>query len=479
VSAGRPSGLSPLSSALALLLACEGAAPAPAAPGPALAPDLVQEAGLNSAVVGAEAAPRECPPHGSFDLSSAPPLPETPYTATFEQVWEIVRQKHFDPTLGCLDWPALRLEYGARLASVGQTSAAYEVMNELLGRLGQSHFHVLPPAESAEDHDLPQGTARAPLALRWIEGRMIVVDAAVGGIPSGLPRGAALVSVDGRAVDDLVARTQARTKRPSELAFELRRAVDGWLSGEPGAKRRIRYLDPRRGDREREAAVACGLLPGETVSLGNLRDLLTTVEWRMIPGTTVGYLAFNYWMLPMVQRVEAGINALREAGMTALVLDLRGNPGGVGAMSVPVARLLLREPGSLGVLHFRDFKQEFSVNGSPTAFAGPVVLLVDEGTASTSEIFATGLRDLGRVRIVGGRASAGAALPSLVERLEGGATLQYVVGDYHSSKGSVAEGDGVVPDVLVVETRADFIAGKDPALEAAIREVSLGSSSGG
>lgn len=215
--------------------------------------------------------------------------------------------------------------------------------------------------------------------------------------------------------------------------------------------------------------VKCVPPAGESVSLGNLHDVPTRVEWRMVAGTKVGYLAFNYWMLPMVKRVEAAMGDLRGAGMEALILDLRGNPGGVGAMSVPVARMILREDGSLGTLHFRDFKQEFKVSGNPDAFAGEVVLLVDEGTASTSEIFATGLRDLGRVRIVGGRASAGAALPSLIERLDGGATLQYVVGDYHSSKGSVAEGDGVAPDLVVREAREDFAAGRDPVLDAAVR----------
>ena len=72
-----------------------------------------------------------------------------------------------------------------------------------------------------------------------------------------------------------------------------------------------------------------------------------------------------------------------------------------------------------------------------------------------SEIFAAGLRDLGRVEIYGSRASAGAALPSMIEQLEGGAMLQYVVGDYHSSRGAVAEGEGVLPDVVVPETRAE------------------------
>src|SRR5690606_34860361 len=84
--------------------------------------------------------------------------------------------------------------------------------------------------------------------------------------------------------------------------------------------------------------------PGELVSLGNLRDLPTTVEHRMLDGSApkIGYIAFNYWMLPMVERVKVAMIDLRGQGMEALVLALRGNPGGVGAMSIPVARLLLR-----------------------------------------------------------------------------------------------------------------------------------------
>jgi carboxyl-terminal processing protease len=158
---------------------------------------------------------------------------------------------------------------------------------------------------------------------------------------------------------------------------------------------------------------------------------------------------------------------LRAKGMKALVLDLRGNPGGVGPMSVPVARMLLSEPGSLGALRFRDFTQEFNVEPDPDPFTGPVAVLVDAGTASTSEIFAQGLRDLGRVTIVGGEPSAGAALPSLIEELPGGAVLQYVVGDYRSPSGVAVEGKGVVPDVTVKETRQAFADGKDPVLDAA------------
>jgi carboxyl-terminal processing protease len=219
--------------------------------------------------------------------------------------------------------------------------------------------------------------------------------------------------------------------------------------------------------------VTCEEPPGERVTLGHLHDIPTRVDHRMLEGG-VGYLAFNIWMLPMVKRVEDAMADLRKAGMTALVLDLRGNPGGVGAMSVPVARLLLTEGGSLGKLQFRDFAQEFNVEPNPQAFTGKVAILVDEGTASTSEIFAAGLRDLGRAAVIGGGPSAGAALPSVIEEIPGGGVLQYVVGDYRSPRGTVVEGVGVLPDVTVPETREDFAAGRDRVLEAAIRHVTGG-----
>ncbi|HFE46200.1 MAG TPA: hypothetical protein ENJ18_12015, partial [Nannocystis exedens] len=91
-----------------------------------------------------------CQDYSGLDLETLPPLPETPYTATFESVWRIVLEKHFDPTLACQDWPKLRLEYGTKLADASDASAAYGLMNELLDRLGQSHFRVIPRSSVAD-----------------------------------------------------------------------------------------------------------------------------------------------------------------------------------------------------------------------------------------------------------------------------------------------------------------------------------------
>ncbi|PCC70902.1 carboxyl-terminal processing protease [Nannocystis exedens] len=461
--------------AVALVCACGEPATEAAAPAEKAAAPVVASADAKASdAPGAAARPAgdTCRSWAELDPATLPPLPETPYTATFDRVWRTVLEKHFDPTLACKDWPSLRAEYGAKLTTVADAPAAYKVMNDLLETLGQSHFKVVPPLGGAEPDDTSGGPARVPIHVRMIGEQLVVVDPKVGGVASGVPAGAVLVKIGDKTAEALIARARSEAMRPGEVAYHAAFEAGRALWCQPGQKRRLTYLDPGAKDAEVTKEVACVTPPGERVSLGNLRDLPTTVEHRMLTseagGKKIGYIAFNYWMLPMVERVKAAMTDLRGQGMEALVLDLRGNPGGVGAMSIPVARLLLQESGSLGKLQFREFTQEFNVAGDPQAFAGPVIVLVDEGTASTSEIFAAGLRDLGRVRVAGARASAGAALPSLLERLENGALLQYVVGDYHSAKGTVAEGDGVHPDITAVETRADFVAGRDPVLAAAV-----------
>jgi carboxyl-terminal processing protease len=92
---------------------------------------------------------------------------------------------------------------------------------------------------------------------------------------------------------------------------------------------------------------------------------------------------------------------------------------------------------------------------------------VDEISISTAEILAGGLQDLGRARVFGSR-SAGAALPSAIERLPNGDGFQYAFANYVRTGGQPLEGRGVLPDVEAPLTREALLAGRDPALEAAL-----------
>ncbi len=116
-------------------------------------------------------------------------------------------------------------------------------------------------------------------------------------------------------------------------------------------------------------------------------------------------------------------------------------------------------------------RHHFEVRGESAAdyvFAGPLAILVDGTSASTSEIMAEGLKDLGRARIFGSH-TAGAALPSVFEKLPNGDGFQYAIANYISEGGKPLEGAGVTPGRgNAAVTREALLAGKDPALDAAV-----------
>ena len=95
------------------------------------------------------------------------------------------------------------------------------------------------------------------------------------------------------------------------------------------------------------------------------------------------------------------------------------------------------------------------------------MLLIDGLSASTSEIFAAGLQDLGEATVVGSQ-SAGMALASMIEVLPNGDRLQFVIWNLTRTNGERVEGVGVTPDIVVSTTPKDFQDGKDPVLQAAL-----------
>ena len=124
-----------------------------------------------------------------------------------------------------------------------------------------------------------------------------------------------------------------------------------------------------------------------------------------------------------------------------------------------------------GTLSFHPNPRLSTPDGRRVApFGGPVALLVDELTASTSECFAGGLQGLGRARVFG-RQTMGQALPALTKRLPNGDVLMYAVGDFVTGAGRSLEGQGVVPDEIVLLSRSALAAGQDADLMAALRWV--------
>jgi carboxyl-terminal processing protease len=110
---------------------------------------------------------------------------------------------------------------------------------------------------------------------------------------------------------------------------------------------------------------------------------------------------------------------------------------------------------------------KFAGFSAPEPFRGPLAILVDGCSASTSEIFAGGMQDLKRARVFGTH-TAGAALPSMFTKLPNGDGFQYAIANYISEGGKPLEGVGVTPDQEVKLTRHQLLEGQDPVLDAAV-----------
>ena len=179
----------------------------------------------------------------------------------------------------------------------------------------------------------------------------------------------------------------------------------------------VSYLDER--DHPGKAVLVRDPPRGQAVQLGFLPPIYPEVRAYEIGD--VGVIAFSIFFLdPVLGDIKKAVARFQEHHVRAIVLDVRGNPGGQGAMSIPVASLFVNAPVQLGTLTFRDMGQKFEARPEmgATPFLGPLAILTDEGTASTSEMFAAGLQEAKRAIVVGDT-TLGAVLPSVVQLLAG------------------------------------------------------------
>lgn len=382
---------------------------------------------------------------------------------SFEKVWTTVRDKHWQTKPGGLDWQAVHDEYRPRVEKAASPAEARVVIQEMIGRLRQSHFAIIPAAIYSVVDDETGGPGVTGIDVRILDGQAIVagVDTGSPAEKQGVRPGWQILRSGGKQLKPII--DQAGSN-PAIHELQLTRAVAARLSGPIGGTVDAAFLDG--ADKTIDLQLPLTAPRGALSAFGNLPAQHVWFESRKIGSTA--YLRFNLFLdLP---RVMAGFQQVAEncKPCDGLIIDLRGNPGGIGGMAMGMAGFLVDKPNQrLGTMYMRDTTLNFVVNPRAEVFAGPVAVLVDALSASTSEIFAGGLKDLGRARVFGTHTAA-AALPSAFERLPNGDGFQYAVANYISQGGQPLEGLGVTPDVEVPLTRAALLAGHDPVIDTAV-----------
>jgi carboxyl-terminal processing protease len=381
--------------------------------------------------------------------------------ASFEIVWSTIRDKHWEPNPGGLDWLAIHAEYRPQMEGAVSTEAARAVMREMIGRLKQTHFAIFPAAVYQVLDASGGGDGWPGFEVRVLSGRVIVTDIAAPLGGAGVKLGWEVLQANGADLPPLVAKLQTD---PAIHELQLERAVAARLAGPVNAVHPMVFADESNARVSREVK----LIPprGEFSGFGNLPPQPVWFESKKLGNT--GYVRFNIFLDLVHVMQEFGEAVQQCAHCDGIVIDLRGNPGGIGGMAMGMAGWLVNQPGQrLGTMYMRGATLNFSINPRAEAYGGPVAVLVDGSSASTSEIFAGGLKDLGRARIFGTRTAA-AALPSVITRLPNGDGFQYAVANYISEGGKALEANGVVPDVEAKLTREALLAGHDAVVDAAL-----------
>jgi carboxyl-terminal processing protease len=340
----------------------------------------------------------------------------------------------------------------------------------MVERLGQSHFGIFP-AEVLDAMGGPVGEG-FPGGVTGIDARVIGGEAIVTSVLEGSPADRGGIrpgwKITGFEGEPIASKLEAITKEfegRTDGDAILAQAVMSRLSGEIGESVAVQLLDG--GGNERSFDLELVESRGGLYNFGHIPNLHVWLDSRRIDGD-VGYISFNAFLDPAHIMPAYGEAMMGFMDAKGVVIDLRGNGGGMMPMVMGMAGWLIPDKGVyLGTMTLRETELKAIVNPRATVYRGPVAVLVDGLSASGSEVFSGGLQDLGRARIFGSR-TMGAVLAGQIEKLPNGDGFMYVFAGYLSASGRVLEGVGVLPDEQVSPSREALLDGRDLPLEAAL-----------
>ena len=185
------------------------------------------------------------------------------------------------------------------------------------------------------------------------------------------------------------------------------------------------------------------------------------------PVEDIGYLIITQYTERTRAELLPFLDSVREAGLSQLIVDLRGNPGGLLTATVETTAEFL-DGGLVLIEVARDGStQDFSADSGGGAIDLEIVILVDGGSASGAEVMAEALRAHGRGVIIGEQ-TIGKGTVNLPRRLSDGSVLYVSIARWLGPDGNIIEGIGVIPDIIVEPSDEDFAERRDVQLFAAV-----------
>ena len=336
------------------------------------------------------------------------------------EAWRLVNQSYVDPQrFEQVHWRRLRQK--ALEQPIHSSADAYAAIEAMLAPLEDPYTRLLRPAEFSNLKDSTQGTVSGvglQLGLRPADQQVVVI-APLDGSPAaeaGIASGTEVLAVEGRS--------------SAELGLEGTAAL---LRGTGGSRVRVLLGDGSGGARELE-------LERRQVDLRPVRSK------RLRQGEhTLGYLRITQFAEPVPEQVRQALTDLVGQEVEGVILDLRNNSGGLVSAGLAVASDLLDAEPIVETLDREGIS--LPQQAAPgTLFSGPILTLVNGGTASASEILAGALQDDGRSRLAGSRTFGKGLIQSLIP-LGDGSGLAVTVARYLTPSGRDIQNQGIAPDL--------------------------------
>jgi len=204
-----------------------------------------------------------------------------------------------------------------------------------------------------------------------------------------------------------------------------------------------------------------------TITRDDITVPSTESEVIAYAGKTIGKVSLNRFGDTTSQEVEKAVQDLMEKNVDGIIIDVRFNGGGYLDAAVDLASMFMKQGQVVSVARRTGEPTVHYVSGNTIAADVPLVILINEGSASASEILAGALQDSARATVIG-KQSFGKGTVQEVFELPGGTSIRITTAKWLTPSGKDLGKEGVTPDIEVDRTIEDIQADKDPQLDAAL-----------